>query len=412
MQEVLQKIKPNKQERDHFKTVSTTFLKKLNTKLTNAHAILGGSGKKDTWLAGNHDIDIFVMFDFKQHALKSAQLTNLLQTKLKQAFPKTRISRLHGSRDYFQLKHEKYIFEIIPILKINKAEKALNITDISPLHSVWVNKKGKGKKDEIRLVKQFCRANNLYGAESHLTGFSGYVLEILISHYGSFEKLLKASQKWKTKAIIDPEKYYQKKMALFHLNKSKLNSPLIVIDPVDKSRNAAAALGLEKYNLFRKLAREYLKKPQAKFFIKKELNFAELKKEAEKKKQNLVYLEVKPLSGKNDVIGGKLLKAFNFIEKQLQPFAIKKSGWDWDKFYFFLAKKELAKFEVRAGPPLEMKQFVQDFKRRNKNNFVKNKQLYAKIKINRPKLNDYLTHLLKHEYVTDRIEKVNTITVI
>ena len=64
MQEVLDKIKPSKEEQVQFKKVVTQFIKQLNSKLNNAKAILGGSGAKDTWLSGSHDIDIFVQFDY------------------------------------------------------------------------------------------------------------------------------------------------------------------------------------------------------------------------------------------------------------------------------------------------------------------------------------------------------------
>ena len=408
MQEVLKKIKPTKEEQAKFKNSSDSFLKKI--KIKDTQIILGGSGAKDTWLSGSHDIDIYVVFNYKKYAQKSDELSKILEKELKKIFPK--ITKLHGSRDYFQLNHQGYLFEIIPILQISKAKESLNITDISPLHSVWVNKHTKKLKDDIRLAKQFCKANNLYGAESYLAGFSGYVLEILVAHYGSFEKLLQASQLWKIKETVDPEKYYLKKMALLHLNQSKLQSPLIVIDPVDKSRNASAALGMEKFILFKKLAKSCLQQPNTNFFTKKEINFPELKKEAENKKLNLVYLELQPLTGKRDVVGSKLLKAFQFLEQHLTAFEIKKSGWDWNKCYFFLGKRELPKVIIRPGPPLNLKQFVNDFKKKNKDNFVKDSKIYAKIKVQYPKLDDYLAQLLKNKYVQEKIKKITKISII
>ena len=57
-------------------------------------------------------------------------------------------------------------------------------------------KKIKGKiLDEIRLAKAFCHANGCYGAESYIKGFSGYALELLVYHYGSFQKFVKAITK-------------------------------------------------------------------------------------------------------------------------------------------------------------------------------------------------------------------------
>jgi tRNA nucleotidyltransferase (CCA-adding enzyme) len=408
MQSVLNKIKPGKEEISNFNKITKKFLTKLNSKLKGAKTILGGSGAKDTWLSGNHDVDLFVQFDHKTYSLESHLISEHLEKTLKKTFPKHKIERLHGSRDYFQLDYKELNFEVVPIIKINKSEDALNITDISPLHAIWVNKNAKTIKDEIRLAKQFCKANKLYGAESHISGFSGYVLEILIVYYGSFEKLLKASLKWKDKEVIDPEKYYKNKhMALFNLNNSKLQSPIIVVDPVDKERNAAAALSKEKMKLFQKVAKQYLKSSSEKFFIKEEISKESLAKE----KGYLIFLNILPVEGKHDVVGVKLLKAFEFLNEELSAFKVKKSGWDWDGedkavFYFILKENQLAEFTVRNGPPLKLKEHVKNFKKVNKKTFTKEGKLFAKIKIERPLLDDFVKDLLKHKYFKEKVKKV------
>jgi len=411
MKETLSKIKPGKVEQEHFNKTNQQFLKKINSELKEAKAVLGGSGAKDTWLAGNHDIDIFVQYPYQKFKTKSAELSNLLEKVLNKAFPKHKLIRLHGSRDYFQLSFEKINFEVVPILKISQAEKAVNITDVSPLHALWVNKNLKGKKDEVRLAKQFFRANKLYGAESHINGFSGYVLEILTAKYGSFEKLLKATLSWKIKEVIDVEKHYPKGDASFHLNKSKQVSPLIIIDPVDKNRNAAAALDEEKFMLLKKIAQQYLKKPSDNFFEQKIINLEKLKKEAEKKKLNLLWIEVVPFNGKVDVIGVKLMKAYQFLEKELTKFVIKNSNWDWNKFYFFLQKKELEKFEIKSGPPLKLKPYVDDFKKKNKTTFIKNNKIMAKVAVKNPKLKNFVENLVKDKYFSEKVKAVKEIKV-
>ena len=299
--------------------------------------------------------------------------------------------------------------EVVPIIKINKSEEALNITDISPLHALWVNKKAQKLKDEIRLAKQFCRANKLYGAESHISGFSGYVLEILISYYGSFEKLLKASLKWKDKEVIDPEKHYKNKhLALFHLNNSKLQSPIIVVDPVDKERNAAAALSKEKMKQFQKVAKQYLKSPSEKLFVKEEISKEKLMKE----KGHLLFLTIVPVEGKHDVVGVKLLKAFEFLRDELSCFKVKKAGWNWNEndseaaFYFILKEDKLSEFEVRNGPPLKLAEHVKHFKKVNKNTFTKEGKLFARIKVKHPNLEDFIKNLLSQEYFKEKVKKV------
>ena len=413
MQEVLKIIKPTTKEQAKVKKVVSSFLKKLDSKLKNAKAILGGSGAKDTWLSGNHDIDIFVQYDFKKYKEQSAELSDLLKQSLKKAFPKLKTKRLHGSRDYFQLTYQKYNFEVVPIIKITKSENALNITDISPLHAVWVNKHTKKLKDDIRLAKQFCRANKLYGAESYISGFSGYVLEILIANFGSLKKFLKAVINMRLNEVIDPEKYYKGKDVFFELNKSKLNSAIIVIDPVDKSRNAAAALSQEKFMLLKKVAREYLDQPNKDFYEKKEINFNKLSK---KTKRNLVFITIEALPGKEDVVGMKLLKAFKFLKKELVKFEVKKFGWDWDKkkkavFYFTLKQIRLPDVEMRQGPPLKMENAVKAFKKKNKDTFEKSGRIFSRDKVEFPELDKFVKNILKDKYFNEKVKAIKDVKV-
>lgn len=417
MKSILPKIKPSKEEERKFTAATASFLKLLNEKLKDvqAKAILGGSGAKGTWLSGSYDVDIFVPFDLKKYADKSSELSVLLEKALKKAF-QAKISRLHGSRDYFQVSYQGLLFEVVPILKISKAEQARNITDISPLHSAWVNTHAANLKDDIRLLKQFCRANNLYGAESYIGGFSGYVLEILTAYYGSFEKVLKATQRWKEKEVVDASKFYPSgEMALFHINTSKLQSPLIVVDPVDKSRNAAAALSMEKFLLLKELAKKYLQKPAENYFQKEKITPDFLKEKH--KGKSMVLMIVTPTEGKTDAVGAKLLKGFDFIREKLQGFSVIHAGWEWNKgsealFYFVVKKKELPAEEIRAGPPLKMKDFVADFKKKNKHTFEEKGKIMAKVKVENPKLNNFVNALLKDEYLKEKAKGIKKVEIV
>jgi tRNA nucleotidyltransferase (CCA-adding enzyme) len=402
MRSILAKIKPSTKEQKNYLQIAQTFISKLQ-KQTIAKVILGGSAKKGTIISGNHDIDLFVAYPSG-----TKDLSKKLQKSLKKAFPKQKIERLHGSRDYFQTNYKNFTLEIVPIIEIKKAELAENITDISPLHAQWVNKKATNQiKDDIRLLKQFCKANKLYGAESFISGFSGYILEILAIHYGSLNAVFKSAQKWKKRQIVDPEKYYKKDMALFHINTSKLNSPLVIVDPVDKSRNAAAALSREKYNIFIKLAKNYLKKPEEKYFIKDELNLTNLKK------KNAIILEVIPKKGKHDVVGMKLVKIFEYIKKEINPFGIKQADWEWQEekaiFYYVTTRNKLLLETIRTGPPAKLKEHVKDFKKKNKKTFVENGRIKAKIKTEHPERSDFVNDLITHIYIKERIKKIKVI---
>jgi tRNA nucleotidyltransferase (CCA-adding enzyme) len=305
------------------------FVKKINSVLTKkklkAKAVVGGSVAKNTYLKNDHDCDLFVRFDY---SYKTQDISKLLGSAIRFMKPEV----LHGSRDYYSIKSKEkntIHYEIVPVLEIKKPEEAVNVTDMSPLHVEWV-KKHSGLCDEIRLAKQFCKASGVYGAESYIKGFSGHVIDILVIHYGGFLKLLKASQKWKEKEVIDPEKYY-KKDALQRLNKSKIDSPIIIIDPVLRERNASASLSYEKCERFVKTASDFLTNLTPEYFTVKEKTVADIKKEAGNNK--LILIEVEAVSGKDDVVGAKLLKAYQQIRNQLAfyDFDVKGSGWKWDR---------------------------------------------------------------------------------
>ena len=309
LSEAIAEIRPDSKYEKEILKKASAIIKEINFSLKNAKAVLGGSGAKGTWLK-TFDADIFVKFNYSKYNEKSDQLSDLLSTFLKKHY---KITRLHGSRDYFQIRESKFTFEIVPILEIRNAEQARNITDVSPLHSNFVKKHSK-LVDEIRLTKQFFKAAKVYGAESYIRGFSGYVCEILTINYGSFLKLIKVISKWKEKTTVDVKNYYKGKQIFMELNKSKLTSPIIVIDPVQKDRNAAAALDHEKFEIIKHRAKEFLKKPSIEFFRVKTLTEPEIRKKFGKK---VVILKAIPLKKKEDVAGAKMLKAFHYIENEL-----------------------------------------------------------------------------------------------
>ncbi|MBW2971728.1 CCA tRNA nucleotidyltransferase [Candidatus Woesearchaeota archaeon] len=382
------------------------FLKKLNSEIKKnrikAKAVLGGSMAKDTFLKGDHDCDIFVKFDL---SYKDKDISKMLASLLKQFKP----SLVHGSRDYYRVKNDMN-YEIVPVLDIKDPKEAANVTDMSPLHVEWV-KKHPGFTDDIRLAKQFCKAAGVYGAESYIKGFSGHVLDILVIHYGGFNKLLIASQKWKDKEVIDPEKHYRRD-ALHKLNRSKTDSPIIIIDPVDPQRNAAAALSSEKLERFRKAAEAFLKSPSEESFTVKEKTVEQLKKESGRNK--LVLLDVEAFTGKEDVVGAKLLKAFQQIRNQLNfyDFQILDAGWNWNKkrkamFWYILDPKDLVPIKKWVGPPLTEKERVQNFKTKHKKTFTEKGRACTYVKRRYVEAEALLDDVIKQdEYLYEKVKKV------
>lgn len=424
LKEVVEEVKPSKDYEKEILGRVNFIINKINKKIKDGKAILGGSGAKGTWLK-TFDADIFVKFNYGKYKDKSKELSDILENLLRKIFKK--IIRLHGSRDYFQIKQGNFTFEIIPILDIKRAEQAKNITDVSPLHAKWVLKSTKIRdfrdtknakrflvhrnlQNEIRIVKQFCKAQGVYGAESYIRGFSGYICEILTVYYGSFLKLVKKAAKWKDKEVIDVIGYYKRKDVFRELNKSKLISPLIIIDPVQADRNAAAALSFENFDKFRKACRDFLKKPSKKYFEKEEFSIEKIIEKNKNKK--IVFLDVMPVKGKKDVVGCKLIKALEFINNELikNDFKVYDYGWNWDKkaiFYFVLDKKILPGNIEKIGPPLRAKEHVNKFKKKHKKIFVKGNRIFALDKREFRKPEDLIKHLIKISNVKNNVKKID-----
>ncbi len=408
LDKVLEKIRPDQVEVKQALDTAKSFLKKLNENLKNkkisAKAVFGGSFAKGTWLAGDYDVDIFVKFALKH---KDDDLSKLLASALKSWKPE----KIHGSRDYFWVKKNGIKFEIVPVLAINKSEQAKNVTDFSALHVAWVNGNSKKLKDDIRLFKQFCKANRVYGAESYITGFSGHVVDILVIYFKGFLNLLKAAVKWNIKKKIVIDHYNKLKgKALMLLNKSKIQGPLVLVDPIDENRNAAAALSQEKFDRFLKAAKAFLKKPDVDFFTPKIINVAKLKADG------YVIVQAKPVKVKEAVAGGKLLQVFDFIKYNLKKFdfGVIDADWFWDKkdnalFWFKPEEKKLSDVAVHKGPPLKIKAAVKIFKAKYKKTFNKDDHIHTKIKREFQTPESLIKHLFKEKYVKERVVNISLI---
>ncbi len=403
---VLQEIKPSKSDEKQVMDKVNSVIKRINRNMKNAKAVLGGSGAKGTWLK-SFDADVFVKFNYKKYKDKSKELADVLEKGVKKSF--VNYERLHGSRDYFQVKLDSFTVELIPILEIKKSKEAMNITDVSLLHVKWV-KRYKKLADEIRLAKQFCKATEVYGAESYTRGLSGYVAEILVIHYGGFLRLVRNAAKWGDKEIIDPNKYYKTKNdVLFNLNAAKTVSPLILIDPVQKNRNAAASVSKEKFERFKAVCKEFLEKPSVEFFRIKEFDITELEKR--KGRNKLVVFNGTALKGKKDIVGSKLLKVFEFLSGKItsNEFKIIEKEWRWGKdvmFWFIVYAKELEEYKRHEGPMVKSKRHVESFKQKHKETFVIGKRVYAKVKRKYIRIEELTKDLVKDDYVKERMEKV------
>ncbi len=386
---ILKTIKPTIKEEKQVSKIVFEFLEKLNLNLINAKTVVGGSFAKGTWLRNKHDIDIFVIFNNNQN------ISTGLEKIVKKSFKK--YEKIHGSRDYFLIKYKKLSFELVPVLKIKTALEAENITDVSPMHVNFIkNNTNEKLKDDIRLAKYFIKVNDCYGAETFIGGFSGYLIELLIIYYKGFMNLVNQASKWNKEVIIDINKNNR--------FKSEQKFPLIVIDPVQSNRNAAAALREERFNKFKDICKRFIETQDDNLFKEKKVNL---------KGYDLVFKAI-PLKGNADVVGTKILKVYEKIGLDLKSknFVIIDSGWFWKKeayLYFKVKNKTLDKTIKHYGPPIKFKEDCKRFKQKYKKVQEENGRLVVILPRRFTNINQFSKSIIKDKEIKNKVKSIRIV---
>lgn len=359
--------------------IKKELTKALSAKKIRSSVFIGGSFAKGTLLkAEEYDVDLFVRFSVIR---QSNQLEKILGKIARDR--KMVLKKIHGSRDYYQLQipERKYHFEIIPVALISNPKKAENVTDLSYFHVSYVQKKIRGLARDVLLAKAFFQAQGVYGAESYIQGFSGYGAECLIIHYRGFMSMIKAFAQNEGQSILDPARHYRNPQEiLLSINESKRKGPIVLIDPTFKERNVLAALSRESFDICRKAARSFLKKPSKSFFLKTAIKPEDLKKQATRSRGELIRISLTTDRQEGDIAGTKLKRYSKFVESVLgKRFVILKSLFDYPgerEAYLFLVTKSKGSVLIK-GPPISMATHVGAFRKKHSGAQVKKGSMYA-----------------------------------
>ncbi len=219
-----------------------------------------GSYAKGTLISDKWELDVFILFEEVTEDWILNNSASLLK-KCLEGFP---LIIRYAQHPYVTVHLMGMQADVVPALLIKKPKGRLGV-ERTPFHTRYIVNKIKGKPwlvDEIRLFKSFLKGIGVYGAETSVGGFSGYLAELLTIYYGSFRKTLDNISRWEPGMYIDPENVGDKESIL----KKYKDSVLFVVDPVDPERNVAAAVTLEKLATLILSAKVYLKRPCKEFF--------------------------------------------------------------------------------------------------------------------------------------------------
>jgi len=353
---IIRKIKPTPAERkDEMKLVERIF---DLLKDEPVHPMLVGSLAKDTDLAGNKDVDIFIQFkpDVSRAELEREGLR----------IGREVLGRLGVEHEMDYAEHP-YVKGMLGNLNIEVVPcydggRIISAVDRTPHHTEYVKKKiaTTTLNDEIRLLKQFMRGIRVYGAEAKVEGFSGYLVELLVIHYGSFIKTLEAARSWRIPQVIDVEGLWEDSRGLTGFF---THAGLVVVDPVDRNRNVAAAVSLGCLAGFIVKADEYVRKPGEEFFFPSEKparSLGELKSALRRRGTKFIALVFRHGKINANTLYAQLRKTGKSIGAELKEleFQVFRDGFwtnekDVSALLFEFEVWQLPELTHHTGPPVD-----------------------------------------------------------
>lgn len=366
---VRERIRPTSEERALLHKVHATLAQRLHKVVPHDVEIgLMGSAAKGTALRGNRELDIFILMPRAWH-LEDMQKKGLDWAKRAMKGLKTELN--YAQHPYLKVYISGIKADLVPSYKLSNLERLGSAVDRSQLHTKWVNARlDERLRDDIRLLKQFFKCLGVYGAQTRVEGFSGYLCELLVINYGGFVPTLRAMAGWKMPHAIDTQKHH----AEGHAIKTFPNTPLVVIDPVDAQRNVAAVVSRTSMARTVLAAREFVEKPSPAFFFReKEVHSAvKLRKIISSRKTHTLLLSFPAPKQVEDVLWPQLRKSAQSLTAVLERAEFRVFG-----HYFFsdgeralilfeTMEKELPCVRRAAGPQVWLHKDVKAFLARHK----------------------------------------------
>jgi tRNA adenylyltransferase (EC 2.7.7.25) len=339
LKEVYKLVTPSEEEERKIKEVSHN-IKTLVTEAVrgiDAEVEVYGSVARSTWLPGQRDIDVFVVLNGRD--VKPEEVVR----RLSHFFSERGVSwaMRYAQHPYLTLFVEGYEVDVVPCYKIKPGERPLTAADRSPLHHKFlVERLSDEQRRDVRVLKLFLKTIGVYGAEIKIEGFSGYLTELLVAYYGSFIKVLEAAARWRP----------YRTFITFSDVKTKFKAPLVVVDPVDPNRNAAAAVSLTSMSTFILAAKRFLKKPSLSYFQPRpgtslRLNVVEV---------TFPYPEEPP-----DIVWGRYKRMGRALYNWLRECGFKVFRWgvesdekSYVSLVYVIEQAELPPYMLHRGPPV------------------------------------------------------------
>ncbi len=269
--------------------------------------VVAGSAARGTNLRGSSDVDVFIIYprDVPRNVMEAEALD--IGKSLS-----SRFEIRYAEHPYVTIWRDGIEADIVPAYHMVPGQRIQSATDRTPLHQKYLSEHfPEHLKDDVRIIKAFMRGIGVYGAEISVQGFSGYLVELLVMHFGGARALLEAASSWKPQIFIDVEGHAA----------ARFDDPLVVIDPVDPYRNVASPVSVESLAVFSAAAREFLKRPSLEFFFPSPvvLSPEDVKKVfLQRRTRPIFVLAGYPAGVSPDIVWGEIKKVLRKVRSRLE----------------------------------------------------------------------------------------------
>jgi len=352
IEQVLPRIVPTPEEEAELREVEKDLIARVDEAARvhdrRLYSRLLGSASRGTWLRYEKDLDVFIFFpeEYSKQEMESivAQIASEVLVE-----PQKR----YAEHPYLRGRFMGYEVELVPCYALRELKGIKSAVDRTPFHNDYVRSRVGGLENEVRLLKQFLRGISCYGAEARVEGFSGYLCELLVLRFGSFEQVLRSAATWKPGVVLGMGEVDEKR------ERRRFSSPLVFIDPVDERRNVAAALSLQKFSEFVYASKCFLRAPSMSFFFPPPRRVSRQEVAAMLAARGTVLLGLRfPAPGVvDDILYPQLRKAHRLLRRQLEVAGFRVLGGGVHAgrrchLFFELLEATLPEAHLHLGPPV------------------------------------------------------------
>ena len=449
-EEILERITPTQNEIEIINNITEKLKKIIAAKAIEIGINYtkiepqGSTGIKQTQLKDDFDIDLFIGLDYNsfqpnykglsKNKLKKESKNDFLKLCKNWIIPSLTLKEFHNPRllysehpyttveyrlDDIEIKIDIVLYFDID-LEVIKEKGPITAVDRSPWHGRFIrNNLTKDQKNDVRLLKQFFKANHSYGDKSSVGrgGFIGYSSELLIYYYDTIDNLFENFDK----LASTPLDFYKREMKTLKEVNHFQNDYLMIIDPIDKNRNVASAISEKAYKYCNHRIREFLKNPKKEYFELYDIPKADLGNLSDPILEKIYLVELK--NSLNDIhytinrdklysLGESIVangeKEFTHAERfsNIHFELYFEEETDVYILVFYCDKPQISQTYTRKGPPITESFHANNFRKRNKNYFEKNGYLWVETRREFSNFLEFLKHFIKSK-LPDNFQVLN-----